>query len=82
VETSSKCHMIQVKAPTTSNIEATIFDGDNQYKFKGKELDNIVEIKQNGLNPLKEYLVEVSYLDLDGKKISNYNTILGEKLSE
>lgn len=82
VETDAKCHIIQVQAPTTSNIEATIYDGDNQYKFKGKELDNIVTIKQNGLNPLKEYLVEVTYLDLDGKQISNYNTILGEQLSE
>lgn len=75
-----KCRLIKVNAPTTSNIEAVIYDGDNQYKFTGEELENIVAISQNGLNPLKEYLVEVYYKDLEGNQISHYETILGERL--
>jgi hypothetical protein len=81
-ESITKCNVVTVKAPTTSSIEVIIYDGDNQYKFKGQELDNAVTIKQNGLNPIKEYLVETNYLDLDGRQIVNYNTILGEALSE
>jgi hypothetical protein len=79
-EGSDKCEFIQVLGPTASTIEATIYDGENQYKFKDEDLDNIVEIKQNGLNPLKEYKVEVTYQDLNGNKISHYQSILGEKL--
>lgn len=81
-DTDSKCNTIHVKSPANSSLEATIYDAEKQYKFKGEELDNSVKIKQNGLNPLKGYLVEINYLDLDGKKVTTYNTIVGEKLSE
>lgn len=82
VEASPKCHIIQVKAPTTSSVEATIIDGENQYKFKSQELDNIIKIQQNGLNPLKQYLVEVRYTDLEGIEVVNYKTLTGEQLAE
>lgn len=77
-----KCSIIQVLAPLNSKVEAIIYDDDKQYKFTGNELENIVQIKQNGLNPLKQYLVEVSYTNTDGLKIQHYQKILGQRLAQ
>jgi hypothetical protein len=74
------CELIQVKAPINSKIEAIIYDDQNQYKFEAGELENIIKVKQNGLNPLKEYLVEIRYKDASGNSVSHFNTILGENL--
>ncbi len=78
----SKCNNIQVLAPISSKVTAIIYDGDNQYKFEGTDLENNVIIEQNGLNPLKKYSVEVQYTDLEGNQVSHYRYILGEKLAQ
>ncbi len=80
IDEDDSCNQIQVIAPTTSVIEAIIYDGQNQYKFSGDELSNTITISQNGLNPLKKYLVEVSYSNTEGDRIIHYKEILGERL--
>ena len=77
---AKKCEHIQVLAPISSKITAIIHDEEKQWIFTGEELDNTVKLSQNGLNPLKEYLIEVSYKNLDGQEIKHYRQILGEKL--
>jgi hypothetical protein len=81
-QSGNKCNNIQVLAPISSSVTAIVYDGDNQYKFEGLELENNVKIEQNGLNPLKKYSVHIQYTDLDGKQIIHYKDILGEKLSQ
>ena len=77
---SKKCEQIQVVAPITSPITAIIYDGENQWKFNTEDLENTIKISQNGLNPLREYLVEISYKNLNGHEIKHYRQILGERL--
>jgi hypothetical protein len=77
-----KCRVIQVLAPLNSKVEAIIYDDDKQYKFTGNELENIVQIEQNGLNPLKEYPVEITYTNTEGLKVSHYQKILGQRLAQ
>ncbi len=77
---NNKCYLIQVLSTLNSKVEAIIYDQDKQYKFYSNDLENIVEIRQNGLNPLKEYLVEVNYINSNNQKIIQYRTIIGEKL--
>ncbi|MEM1312043.1 MAG: hypothetical protein AAGF07_01105 [Patescibacteria group bacterium] len=77
--TSDKC-LIQVLAPINSQVTAIIRDQENEYKFVSGELENTVIVSQNGLNPLKEYTVEVSYKSVDNRKIVQTKQILGEKL--
>jgi hypothetical protein len=74
--------IIQVRAAINSKIQAILYDDDKQYQFNGEELDNIVTIKQNGLNPLKEYLVEIRYLNSDNQPVSFFKMIQGEKMLE
>jgi hypothetical protein len=76
-----KCEVQKVLAPISSPVEAILYDEQNEYKFQGEELENTVRVSQNGLNPLKEYLLEVQYTDFDGIRVSHYQTIQGEKLS-
>jgi hypothetical protein len=76
-----KCLTQQVLAPISSAVEAILYDGENQYRFQGADLENTVDISQNGLNPLKEYVVEVKYTDLDGQVVSHFQTVQGEQLS-
>jgi hypothetical protein len=72
--------LLQVLAPVNSRVEATIFDQDKQYKFQGEDLENVVQVKQNGLNPLKTYLVEIKYLNAENKQLSFYKELPGEYL--
>jgi len=81
-ENESKCHISQVLAPTSSPIAAIVYDEDKQYKFASQDLENTITIKQNGLNPLKDYLVEITYQNSNGQKISFFNTLQGEKIME
>jgi hypothetical protein len=76
---SENC-IIQVVAPLNSIVEANVFDEDNVYNFKGNELENIVRINQNGLNPLREYLVEVSFTNNRDQEVTFYKSISGEYL--
>ncbi len=77
----TKC-LIQVLAPVSSPIEAIIYDGDKEYKFKGQDLENTVEISQNGLNPLKQYPVQVHYTNQDGYQVAYNKLIQGNQLSK
>jgi uncharacterized protein YerC len=77
--TSDKC-MIQVLAPINSPVQALIKDGDKEYKFTSSELENTVVVSQNGLNPLKKYLVEISYKDSKNQSVVQTREIVGERL--
>lgn len=72
--------IIQVIAPINSKIEAVIFDGENQYRFESEELNNIVKVNQNGLNPLKDYLVQVKFTNNSSEEVVGYKKIKGEYL--
>ena len=71
---------IQVLGAIDSDIEVVVIDGDSEYKFMSAELENVVIVSQNGLNPLKEYPVEVRYTDLRGNEVVHTRQILGEEL--
>ncbi len=77
---SSNPCKIQVITQNRGNIQGIIYDGDNQYKFETDNVDNVIEISQNGLNPLRDYLVEVRFYKNDGAMVSLYNRINGELL--
>lgn len=77
-----KCTLMQVLAPLNSKIEGIVYDDQNQYKFSGGNLENTIKIEQNGLNPLKDYLVELNYLDSNNQKVQAYKTILGSRLAK
>ncbi len=71
---------IQVITQNRGGIEAIIYDEDKQYKFESESIENIITLEQNGLNPLKEYLVEIRFQEANGELVSVYKTIAGEKL--
>jgi hypothetical protein len=73
---------LQVLGSIDGMIEAIVYDGESRYKFQSEELDSVIGIQQNGLNPLNKYLVEVKYQDVEGKEISFFNEVSGEYLSE
>lgn len=77
---SENC-IIQVVAPLNSAVEANVYDGDNVYNFVGEELENVVRVSQNGLNPLKDYLVEVQFTNNKDQVVKSYQTIPGEFLN-
>jgi len=71
---------IQVITQNRGNIQVIIYDGDRQYRFETDAVDNVIEISQNGLNPLRDYLVEMRFYRNDGAMASFYNQISGELL--
>ncbi len=73
------CKLV-VNGSVNSIIEATLFDGDNEYRFDSGELSNELFLEQNGLNPLKNYRVEVQFEDSEGNQHVVANSILGELL--
>jgi hypothetical protein len=79
-DNTQKCEQIQIVTPISSPVTAVIFDGENQWKFTTKDLENTLQISQNGLNPIKEYLVKVSYKNIEGQTVEHYKQILGERL--
>jgi hypothetical protein len=79
-EEDDLCSYIQVVSQISSKIEVTIFDEDKEYNFTNQNLENTVKIAQNGLNPLKEYLVEVSYQNGKNERVKHFKKILGEKI--
>jgi len=76
---SSGC-LIKVLAPINSAVQAIVYDGDKQYKFVGDDLENNVKISQNGLNPLKKYLVEIRYKDTENIDVSQIREITGQTI--
>jgi hypothetical protein len=73
---------IQVIGALEGEIQAVVYDGENVYRYESSDIESVINIQQNGLNPLKEYLVEVTYEDVEGNRISFYNEISGEYLAE
>jgi len=74
---------IQVMTSTKDLVEALVYDTNgNQYHFETESLNNVLEIEQNGLNSLKDYLVEIRFTQDNGEKVSIYNEISGELLSK
>lgn len=71
---------IQIITQNRGSIEATIFDGEKQYKFESDSLDNLILLEQTGLNPLKEYLVKIQFTGENGGITTIYKTIPGEFL--
>ncbi len=65
---------------SVTDSEAILFDGENQYKFSSNELGNIIQIEQNGLNPLKSYPIELTYTLESGEQVKTVNTVSGEYL--
>jgi len=64
----------------TGSVEAVIIDQENEYIFGSNDIGNFVSISQNGLNPLKEYPVEIRFSDNEGHQITAVREILGEML--
>jgi hypothetical protein len=71
---------VEIIGETKGEESVIVYDGDNQYKFENKENNSGIKVEQNGLNPIKDYLIEVKYTDKDGNAVSNYKTVTGEKI--
>ncbi len=69
---------IQVVSQNRGSIEAIVYDEEKQYKFEADSVENIIKIEQNGLNPLKEYLVEIRFFESGGEIISAFKQLPGE----
>lgn len=82
--TSSQCTkspcIMQIKAPIADRLEATIYDGVNQYVTRGKDLENTITIENSNLNAIDSYLVKITFTNNKGETIEYYSTILGEYL--
>jgi hypothetical protein len=76
----SKPLTVEVIGETRGDEEVIVYDGENQFKFENKENNSGIKVQQNGLNPLKDYTVEVKYQDKDGNNVSHFKTFSGEKL--
>ncbi len=55
----------QVVTELSGTLEATLFDGVNEFRFKSDTLASLVTISQNGLGGLKDYLVQLKFVDAD-----------------
>jgi len=77
--TTGPCE-VQVVGSFSGSVQAAILDGENEYTFASQDVGNYVQISKDGLNPLKEYAVEIRFKDNLGKKITVTKNILGEIL--
>jgi hypothetical protein len=59
---------------------AILFDDENEYKFDSNELGNSILIEENGLNPLKDYPIEITYKLDNGEEVTSRNIVKGEIL--
>ena len=73
---------VEIIGETKADEKVTLYDGENQYKFENKENNGGITINQNGLNPIKDYLLEVTFGDKDGNPVSYYKTVAGEKITK
>ena len=71
---------VQVLGSLNRTLEAIIYDEGRQYSFKNDDLKQFVVLSQNGLNPLKDYLVEIRYVDNQDNYSSFFREISGEYL--
>jgi hypothetical protein len=74
--------IVEIVGETKADEQVLLHDGENQYKFENKQNNSGIKIDQNGLNPLKDYLLEVKYLDKDGNPVSHYRTVVGEQINK
>ena len=72
--------VVQVLASTLGNPEAVIFDGERQYKFQASNTDNSINLKQDSLNPLKKYSVQVGFINQNNQEVVYYHQISGSRL--
>ena len=76
----SPCQLT-VNGALDSAIEVTLFDEEKEYRFDtSDELSNQIILEQNGLNPLKDYPVRVTFTDGRGALNEVWATVLGEYL--
>jgi hypothetical protein len=73
---------IQIIGETNGKEKVILYDEDKQYTFENSQSNSGIVVEQNGLNPLKDYLVEVVYTDSNGNQVSQMNTISGELLNK
>jgi hypothetical protein len=71
---------VELIGDTKGDEQVVVYDGENQYKFENKEDNTGIKVQQNGLNPIKDYLIEVKYQDANGNQVSHFKTVVGEKL--
>lgn len=76
----SKPLIAEVIGETKGDEQVIVYDGENQFKFSNKENNLGIKVEQNGLNPIKDYLVELKYTDKNSNQVSHIRTISGEKL--
>ena len=74
---SAPCE-VKMLTQSEGEFEVVIHDGDSQYNVGKYAMDESALIVQNGLNPYKEYKVEVKYMSESGQVVSSFNHLLGE----
>lgn len=72
--------VVEIIGENKGNEQVIVYDGENQYKFENKQTNSGIKVEQNGLNPIKDYLVELKYNDKDGNQVSHTKTVSGERL--
>ena len=72
--------VVQVMASTLGQPEATIFDGERQYKFLASANDNSIVLQEPTLNPLKKYSIQLKFTNQNNQEAIFYHQILGQKL--
>ncbi len=73
---------IEIIGQNQGSEKVIVYDEDNQYNFENKENNKGISVEQNGLNPLKEYLVEVQYQNDSRETVSFYNTLRGDLIGK
>jgi hypothetical protein len=74
---------VQIKSPAVFDAKVELKgEGGDVYTFISSNLENTIEIKGDGLNPLKSYTLELTYKNLKNQEIKAYQTIIGEDLLE
>lgn len=78
---SNPC-IVQTLGQLKSSVEASIIDDENIYSYKSDVLGTTIELKQNGLNPLKNYPVVIKFTDINGRNFETQRMISGSMLTE
>ncbi len=81
-ENESGSCLIQVDGDQTSPITSVITDGDREYQDESKGAENNMTISHKDLNPLKKYLIKVSFTIKDNQKVEIYREFIGSALAK
>lgn len=73
---SSPCKN-QIVTQKNGKLEGKILNKDEEFNFASDESNTVLELKKEGLNSLKEYLVQTKFTDIDGEVYIYHNNILG-----